>query len=80
MMRGSGAGPETKGALLDDAARLSPHVVDVRPRLWEFWREVGKMGLIGQEIDAEKGGWGTDFFENIIGLEEQIYHGIETNY
>ena len=41
----------------------------------EFWIEAGKMGLIGVEQSVEKGGWGKDFYTNIIGLEEQVYSG-----
>ena len=41
----------------------------------EFWLEAGKMGLIGVEQSVEKGGWGKDFYTNIIGLEEQVYSG-----
>ena len=33
------------------------------------------MGLIGVEQSVEKGGWGKDFYTNIIGLEEQVYSG-----
>ena len=39
----------------------------------EFWKVVGAQGLIGVETAEDKGGWGGDFYQNIIGLEEQIY-------
>ena len=31
------------------------------------------LGLIGVETPEDKGGWGGDFYQNIIGMEEQIY-------
>ena len=42
----------------------------------EFWLEAGKMELIGVEQSVEAGGWGKDFYSNMVGLEEQIYAGV----
>ena len=33
-----------------------------------------KIGLIGVETPADRGGWGGDFLSNIVGMEEQIYN------
>ena len=34
------------------------------------------MELIGVEQSVEAGGWGKDFYSNMVGLEEQIYAGV----
>jgi len=39
----------------------------------DFWLHAGAQGLIGVDQPVEKGGWGLDFFANIIAMEEQIY-------
>ena len=46
----------------------------------EFWLRGGEQGLIGVEQSVEKGGWGLDFFTNIIGMEEQIYAQVPGNF
>ena len=35
---------------------------------------IQKIGLIGVETPADRGGWGGDFLSNIVGMEEQIYN------
>ena len=35
---------------------------------------ISKIGLIGVETPADRGGWGGDFLSNIVGMEEQIYN------
>ena len=35
---------------------------------------IPKIGLIGVETPADRGGWGGDFLSNIVGMEEQIYN------
>ncbi|XP_075873955.1 isovaleryl-CoA dehydrogenase, mitochondrial [Nelusetta ayraudi] len=57
------------------AEKLAPHADDIDktnefPRMREFWKEMGEMGLLGITAPVEHGGTGLGYLEHCIVMEE----------